>query len=241
MKKYFKVNFQFNHQILEETIKKTAATGKGYCCFIDATSLVYSFRNDKFRSILNQSLVNSCDGSYIALLAGKIHKETLKEYIGPDFFRKHIYLPDTHLILGNTVAVYAKVVSKVQQSSTIRSNLNFMSLPYKQVHEFDYQEIAKKINELGPNYIWVSLGAPKQEEFMANLLPLLNKGVMLGVGAALNYFTGEVKDIPNWARKTHLIWLYRIFTEPKKQIKRCVDIISILPVMYVQEKREVKK
>lgn len=241
MKQYFNVNFQFNHAALEKTIEETAISGKGYCCFIDATSLVYSFQNHDFRAILNRSLANSCDGSYIALLASKIHNLPLKEYIGPDFFKKHIYKPNRHLILGNTEEVFAKVCAKVALKSANTDSLNFLPLPYKQVNEFDYQGIANYINQEQPNFIWVSLGAPKQEEFMSNLLPLINSGVMLGVGAALNYFTGEVKDIPNWARKTHLIWLYRIFTEPKKQIKRCADIILVLPVMYIQEKKQVKK
>lgn len=62
---------------------------------------------------------------------------------------------------------------------------------------------------------------------------------MIGVGAAPNYFTGEVRDIRNWARKTHLIWLHCIFTEPKKQIKICIEIILVLPELYSQEKKLV--
>jgi N-acetylglucosaminyldiphosphoundecaprenol N-acetyl-beta-D-mannosaminyltransferase len=241
VKKYFNINFQFNHQELERTIEGTSLNDKGYCCFIDATSLVHSFKNEKFRNILNASLVNSCDGSYIALLASKIHGVYLKEYIGPDFFKKFIYKSYPQFVIGNTSAVFNKIRAKLELNGNDTSNLFFIPLPYKGVNEFDYKEIATQINQIHPRFIWVSLGAPKQEEFMCKLLPHIEKGVMIGVGAALNYFTGEVKDIPNWARKTHLIWLYRIFTEPKKQIKRCVDIISVLPVMYVQEKREVKK
>jgi N-acetylglucosaminyldiphosphoundecaprenol N-acetyl-beta-D-mannosaminyltransferase len=50
---------------------------------------------------------------------------------------------------------------------------------------------------------------------------------LLGVGAALNYFSGEVKDIPSWAKKYHLIWMYRIFTEPKKQLPRFLQLTMI--------------
>ena len=75
---------------------------------------------------------------------------------------------------------------------------------------------------------------------MFNLLPLINKGVMLGVGAALNYFTGEIKDIPIWTKKLHVIWLYRIFSEPKKQLKRLKSIIIILPIMLKEERNKLK-
>jgi N-acetylglucosaminyldiphosphoundecaprenol N-acetyl-beta-D-mannosaminyltransferase len=241
MKKYFNVNFEFNHNQFEALVEKTSIDGKGYCCFVDATSLVYSYKNDEFRKILNSSLANSCDGSYIALMAGRIHNENLKEYIGPDFFKKFIYKPYKQIVIGNTEAVFNKIKAKVDESGNASSNLSFIPLPFKPVDEFDYNHIAEIIRLNEPRFIWVSLGAPKQEQFMSKLLPHIDKGVMLGVGAALNYFTGEVKDIPAWARKTHLIWLYRIFTEPKKQIKRCSEIFVVLPKMYFSEKGKLNK
>jgi N-acetylglucosaminyldiphosphoundecaprenol N-acetyl-beta-D-mannosaminyltransferase len=237
MKKYFNINFQFNHEALEKTIEETSLQSKGYCCFVDATSLVYSHKNEKFRTILNASLVNSCDGSYVALLASKIHGKRLKEYIGPDFFNKFIYKPYPQFVLGNTEEVFNKIKGKLESAGNDTSNLFFIPLPYKGVNEFDYDGIAAQINRIHPRFIWVSLGAPKQEKFMSKLLPHIDKGVMIGVGAALNYFTGEVKDIPNWARKTHSIWLYRVFTEPKKQLKRCKEILLALPKIYREEKK----
>lgn len=241
MKKYFSVNLQFNHSALEQTIEETSLQGKGYCCFVDATSLVHSHKNEKFRSILNVSLVNSCDGSYIALLASKIHKEQLKEYIGPDFFKKFIYKPYPQFVIGNTEDVFNKIKAKLELNGADTANLFFIPLTFKGVNEFDYQNIATQINQVRPRFIWVSLGAPKQEEFMSKLLPFIDRGVMIGVGAALNYFTGEIKDIPNWARKIHLIWLYRIYTEPRKQIKRCIEILVVLPKIYLSEKKKLNR
>ena len=241
MKKYFNINFQFNHQFLEKTIEETSLNSKGYCCFIDATSLVHSYKNENFRTILNASLVNSCDGSYIAMLAGKIHNEQLKEYIGPDFFKKFIYKPYPQFVIGNTEEVFNKIKAKLELSGNDTSNLSFIPLPYKRVEEFDYLNISNQINQKQPRFIWVSLGAPKQEEFMFKLLPYIDKGVMLGVGAALNYFTGEIKDIPLWTKKLHVIWIYRIFTEPKKQLKRLKSIIITLPKMLKEEKQKVNK
>ena len=63
----------------------------------------------------------------------------------------------------------------------------------------------------------ISLGAPKQEIFMSKLLPHIESGIMFGIGAATNYFRD--RDILNGS-KVHLIWLYRLLTEPKKQFKR---------------------
>ena len=171
MRKYFNINFQFNHKQFEEKVEYAALKSKGYCCFVDGTSLVYSYKNENFRNVLNNALANSCDGSYIALLASRIHKTKLKEYIGPDFFNKYIYKKESHLILGNTLQVFKRIQEKVETQNNSSENLNFMEVPFQRVEDFDYVAIAKEINELKPNYIWVSLCAPKQELFMANLLP----------------------------------------------------------------------
>lgn len=239
MKKYFNVNLQFNHSKLEEIVKSTAISNKGYCCFVDMNSLAFSFKDESFRNILNNSLTNFCDGSYIAMLASYIHNNSFKQYTGPDFFKKHIYCENNHLIIGNTEDVFKKIKLKVAKRNSHANNLSYLSIPFLDVNKFDYIEISKQINHLNPDYIWISLGAPKQEIFMSMLLPHLKKGVLFGVGAAINYFSGEIRNIPDWIKKTHLIWLYRIYMEPKKQFKRLVLILRMFPKIIQQEKRKI--
>jgi|TARA_B110000037_G_C17100662_1_gene497824 N-acetylglucosaminyldiphosphoundecaprenol N-acetyl-beta-D-mannosaminyltransferase len=236
MKKYFNINIQFDHLKFEDIVKSTAISNKGYCCFVDMNSLVFSFKDESFRNVLNNSLSNCCDGRYIAIISSKIHKNRFKEYTGPDFFKKFIYHNNNHLIIGNTEDVFEKIKLKVSNKNSHSNNLSYLSIPFVGVNEFDYIGISKHINELSPDYIWVSLGAPKQEIFMSMLLPHINKGVMLGVGAAINYFSGEIKDIPSWIKKINLIWLYRIYTEPKKQVKRLISILLMLPKIINEEK-----
>lgn len=240
MKKYFNINFEFNHLQLESNIENVSKTGKGYCCFVDLTSLVYSYKHSDFKEVLNNAFTNSCDGSYIAMTASKIHKENLKQYIGPEFFEKFIFKQGKHLILGSTIKVYEKIVKRVELEGGTKNNMSYLGLPFKAVDEFDYKSISSAINAFEPNYIWVSLGAPKQEFFMNKLLPYINKGVMLGVGAAFNYFSGEIKDIPDWTKKLHVVWIYRLLTEPKKQIKRLKTIFVTFPKM-IKEEKETKR
>jgi N-acetylglucosaminyldiphosphoundecaprenol N-acetyl-beta-D-mannosaminyltransferase len=237
MKLYFNIKLEFTHQTLENIVEMTAHKGKGYCCFVDLTSLVYSYHDIDFREILNNSTVNSCDGSYIAMSASKLHSEKLREYIGPDFFKKFIYAKKKHLIIGNTQEVFNKVKAKVELVQN--TDLTFLPLPFMKVEDFDYEGVSCFINKLSPDYIWVSLGAPKQERFMNILLPKINRGMLLGVGAATNYFSGEIKDIPNWTKRLHIVWVYRIFTEPKKQLKRLQSILLTFPKMIKEEKNKL--
>lgn len=240
MKKYFNINFEFNHQKIEEIVEQTAKNKKGYCCFIDLNSLVHAYKNEDFMEVLNNAFVNSCDGSYIAMSASKIHKENLKQYIGPEFFEKFIFKPGKHVILGSTPRVYKKIIERVELEGGDKNKLSYLELPFKAVNEFDYISISETINTIEPNYIWVSLGAPKQEYFMSKLLPFINKGVLLGVGAALNYFSGEIKNIPNWVKKINLVWVFRAVNEPKKQLKRITVALSVLPKILKDEKEKLK-
>ncbi len=233
MEKYFKIHFEFDHDQLEQTIINTSLETKGYCCFIDSNTLceAHKSNSEKFRTILNNSLVNSCDGSYIAMLASLVYKRHFRAYSGPQFFNKFVYHRVRHCFIGNTYSVFQKIRSKVALDIE-HPDMHFISIPFKEVDEFDYNAIAREVNSLKPNYIWVSMGAPKQEVFMSKLLPHIDRGVMMGVGAALNYFSGEIKAIPHWAKKFNLIWFYRILTEPKKQIRRVGKILIYYPRVF---------
>ncbi len=239
MEKYFDIQLEFNHKKLEETVIEHSLTKKGYCCFVDSNLLVdaHMTKKNRIREVLNNSLANSCDGSYLAKLASLVYKQNLEPFNGPEFFSKFIYYPDCQCIIGNTVTVFEKIKSRVEESNN-SSNLHYISLPFAGADQFDYAAIAQQINKLQPRFIWVSLGAPKQEIFMSKLLPYLNKGVMLGVGAALNYFSGEIKDIPKWATQYNLIWFFRILTEPKKQLRRVFKIIRYYPKIYNLGKKD---
>ncbi|WP_257666567.1 WecB/TagA/CpsF family glycosyltransferase [Parapedobacter tibetensis] len=241
MQKYFGVSLEFDHLKFENIIDVESLSSKGYGCFVDSTSLTHAYKNQHYREILNEALVNSCDGSYIAMMASRLHKKKFRSYIGPDFFSKFVLKPYKQLLIGGNEQIYDKILNKVTSLGANPLNFKYLPIPFLKVEEFDYSSIADEINRFSPRFIWVSLGAPKQETFMHHLMPNLDRGVMIGVGAAFNYYTGEIKEIPDWARKTNLIWLYRILTEPKKQLRRCKEIIGTLPKMYVNEKNRIKR
>ena len=122
------------------------------------------------------------------------------------------------------------------------ANMTFYELPFCSVDQFDYPEIAGKVNADGADIIWVALGAPKQEIFMSKLKPYLHKGVMIAVGAAFKFYSGlDERRAPEWMVKHHLEFVYRIFSEPKKQLKRCSWIIITLPGLLFGEWKKKQK
>lgn len=80
--------------------------------------------------------------------------------------------------------------------------------------------LIKIISKLKPDIIWVGLSTPKQELFMHEYLPLLNTHLMIGVGAAFDILTGNIRSAPSWMQKMSMEWLYRLIQEPKRLWKR---------------------
>ncbi len=244
MEKYFNVNLEFDKERLDSAIFNAIEEGTpGYVCSVESNNLTVANTRPDFLDVINGALVNNCDGSVLAKILGKIHGKPLNSYIGADIFIKYVKLRRfRQYFLGNTEEVLAGLRENLTHIDPKITDMKFETLPFRKVDEFDYKGIAEKINADNPDIIWVSLGAPKQEEFMARLKPYLNRGVMFGFGAIFNFNAGvgKVKRAPGWMLKMKLEWLYRAFNEPKKNVPRYWRFIKILPRLIKEERRKLK-
>ena len=93
------------------------------------------------------------------------------------------------------------------------------SPPFRPMTSEEDQEVIQMINESHVDFVWVGLGAPKQEYWMAEHKGKI-KGFMVGVGAAFDYEAGNLERAPRWMQKANLEWLYRLLQEPKRLFKR---------------------
>lgn len=80
----------------------------------------------------------------------------------------------------------------------------------------DHPEVLKKIQEARPDVLFVCLGAPRQELFLAELGPETGAKLGVGLGGALDVFAGKVERAPEAWRACNLEWLYRLVKEPKR-------------------------
>jgi N-acetylglucosaminyldiphosphoundecaprenol N-acetyl-beta-D-mannosaminyltransferase len=90
------------------------------------------------------------------------------------------------------------------------------SPPFRPLTAGEERELRALFDRLKPDITWVGLGAPKQEQFMADYLPSLNTTIMIGVGAAFNMHTGRITDAPHWAKRCGVAWLFRMAQEPRR-------------------------
>ena len=202
---------------------------KGYACFVDANVLSIARKDEVYLKVLQGALVNSCDGGSIATIVNRIYGINVRAYNGPDLFEDYIKKTEyKHLLMGNTEEKYQMIVEELHRRGMTSDHISHLPVPFARVEDFNYISIAKRVNAIDPDIIWVSLGAPKQERFMSFLLPHINRGLMFGIGAAFNFYIGFNKQPSFKLGAFRFIWLDRIFREPRKQLARCWKIVMDL-------------
>jgi N-acetylglucosaminyldiphosphoundecaprenol N-acetyl-beta-D-mannosaminyltransferase len=93
------------------------------------------------------------------------------------------------------------------------------SPPFRPLSEEEDAAVVKRINEIQPDFIWVGLGAPKQEKWMANHQGKVN-GLMLGVGAGFDYYAENITRAPEWIQRSNLEWMFRLIQDPRRLFSR---------------------
>ena len=93
------------------------------------------------------------------------------------------------------------------------------SPPFRSMTIEEDKEVVDKINNTNPDFVWIGLGAPKQEKWMAAHQGMI-EGLMIGVGAGFDYYAENIKRAPKWMQENNLEWLYRLMQDPKRLFKR---------------------
>ncbi len=93
------------------------------------------------------------------------------------------------------------------------------SPPFRPLTAEEDDAVVERINASGAGSVWVSLGCPKQEQWMADHRGRV-QAVMVGVGAAFDFHAGNVRRAPAWMRGSGLEWLHRLASEPRRLWKR---------------------
>ena len=244
MENYFNIFLEFDKAKINTTIQQAIENNApAYVCSVDGNNLVSANENPAHREVLNNALVNLCDSAWIPLFVNFIHRKQYRNYAGADLFLEYIRQKRyRQFFLGSTPKILQGLKKELSRIDPSIDGMRFESLPFREIEEFDYQGIAQMINDDNPDIIWVSLGAPKQEQFMFRLKPFLNRGIMFGFGAIFNFNSGIAgnKRAPSWLIHIHLEWLFRIFQDPKRMKKRYWHIAISLPKLLWEEIEKMK-
>lgn len=183
-----------------------------------------------YGTVLKQMDIICPDGMPIVwkLNRGIGASEMLAERVsGPDLMEAMVransqYPGMRHFLLGGNEKTLQALSTALKAKYPDFQLAGMHSPPFREWTEEDLEKMRSAIISSGANVVWVGLGCPKQERWMAEQKELLSPAVYVGVGAAFAFHAGMVKRAPLWMQKHGLEWLYRIYREPCRLFKRYV-------------------
>ena len=240
---FFNINYEIERENALRQVDEYVNTNRmGYVVVADGVIMNTANRVPDYLDVVNASMFSICDSSFVPMYIKWIHGVKVEQYCGSDIFGDIVGKKKYRMaFLGTKQATLDALRANLSKTDKRIEKMLFAELPFREVEDFDYEAIAKRVNEYEADIIWVALGAPKQEYFMNRLLPHLKKGVMIAVGAAFNFYSGtDEKRAPKWMLNHHLEFVYRIYKHPKKQLNRCAWIVLTLPGLLYSEWKSKK-
>ncbi|MBR4981219.1 MAG: WecB/TagA/CpsF family glycosyltransferase [Lachnospiraceae bacterium] len=196
-----------------------------YICVSNVHTTVMSYENDAYRNIQNSAAMVLPDGKPLSVVSRLRGYKEAQKVSGPDLMPEMFKVSEekgyTHYFYGSTEETLKKLEKTLMERYPKLKIVGMYSPPFRPLTEEEDEKIIQQINNTSPNFIWIGLGAPKQEQWMYAHRDKLC-GVMLGVGAGFDFHAGTVKRAPVWMQKCGLEWLYRLTQDPKRLFKRYV-------------------
>lgn len=194
-----------------------------YICVSNVHTTVMSYENSDYRKIQNSAAMALPDGKPLSIISKRRGNKGAGRVSGPDLMPEIFKLSGekgwTHYFYGGSEETIAKLGEKLKVQYPNMEIVGMISPPFRPLTVEEDNRIIEDINKLEPDFIWVGLGAPKQEQWMFDHKGKVT-GIMIGVGAAFDFLAGTTKRAPKWMQNLSIEWLYRLLTNPRRLWKR---------------------
>lgn len=209
--------------IIEENLYKIK--GK-YICISNVHTTVMSYENDEYMKIQNGAFMALPDGRPLSIVSKLMGFKNAERVTGPDLMLELFKISEekgyTHYFYGSTDETLNQLRDRLIEQYPKLEIVGLYSPPFRKLSESEDKEIIESINKANADFVWVGLGAPKQEIWMYNHENKVNS-LMIGVGAGFDYHAGKIKRAPKWMQKSSLEWLYRLLQDPKRLFSRYMN------------------
>lgn len=215
-----------NQTTARELIFAALAEGRrGYVSVTGVHGVTEAQGDPAFRDILNGSLLCTPDGMPMVWMGKLDGRREMTRVYGPDLMlnlcEASVPRGFTHFFYGGNVGVADKLKQTLESRFPGLRVVGAYCPPFRPLDAGELAELQSQIAALRPDFVWVGLSTPKQEQFMAEHLALLPEaGIFFGVGAAFDLLTGLLKQAPPWMQRSGLEWLYRLYREPRRLARR---------------------
>ncbi len=209
--------------LLKFTDKYINELSGDYMCVSNVHTTTTAFEDKEYRAIQNGGIMAIPDGGPLSTVGRKRGYEKMARTTGPSYmeeiFKISVGKGYRHYFYGSTEETLEKLYHALTEQYPGIQIAGMYSPPFRPMTEDEDTAIVERINEVNADFVWVGLGAPKQELWMAAHQGRV-AGFMVGVGAGFDYFAGNISRAPEWMQKRNLEWLYRLIQDPKRLFKR---------------------
>jgi len=194
-----------------------------YMCVSNVHTTVTAYEDERYCAVQNGGIMAIPDGGPLSSIGRKRGYEHMRRTTGPSYLEEILSISAEkgwkHYFYGATEDTLLKLRTELNRKYPGIEIVGMYSPPFRPLTEEEDAAVIENINQAAPNFLWVGLGAPKQEIWMAAHQGSVH-GFMVGVGAAFDYLAGNIERAPQWMQNWNLEWLYRLIQDPGRLFAR---------------------
>jgi len=201
-----------------------------------AHGIVTAFQNTAFKDLLARFYLNLPDGMPLVFLARAKGFFGANRCYGPDLFLSVLERTSpvaAHFFCGGKQGVASSLKLAMERRFGGVKITGAYTPPFLPMCNTDWEKLVKEIEEAKPHIIWVGLGTPKQEQFAWELSQKVKVSYIITIGAAFDFYTGQVRQAPRWIQQLSLEWLFRLIQEPRRLAGRYSRIVPTFALLGI--------
>lgn len=223
-----KVNITTPTNVIE-AITNYSYKKSAYICIFGLYVLSESFKDKELQIALNSSLMNPLHGKTIEFYLRMKRYDNIKTVDGLYLFDKLLNENLTHYFYGTNDSTLVEMKKNILNQYPDSEVLGYKEAPFIENNQIVENKLLIKdfqtINDFKPNIVWIGLGGIKQDLVMYNYSKYCTNSIMIGVGAAFDYFAGNISLSSERVKSMGLRWLHRGLLQPK-MLKRVMRLMK---------------
>ena len=222
---------------LNEFITLSDERKSSYVCVANVHMAIEAHKELSFRSIVNRADVTTPDGMPLAKAIKLLYAIDQDRVAGMDIMPDLMHLCHQKgkriFLYGSTKDILEKIIEKAKVEFP-NLQISAYSPPFRELTENEKNKIVSMINSYDPDFVFVALGCPKQEKWMAEHKGKINS-CMIGLGGAFEVYAEVKTRAPKWMQNYSLEWLYRLMQDPKRLWKRYLYTNTYFVLLFIRQ------
>jgi N-acetylglucosaminyldiphosphoundecaprenol N-acetyl-beta-D-mannosaminyltransferase len=193
--------------------------------FCTVHMIIEATADESLRARLNEADIVAPDGMPLVWVA-RLRGQRMERVCGPDVMPALLdrgrAIGARHFFYGGAPGVAERLAARMTARYPGLEVVGTHCPPFRRLTEAEDAEVVRMIEESGADCVWVGLGSPKQEHWLAEHRARLSVPLLLAVGAAFDFHSGTKRRAPRLMQRTGTEWLFRLASEPRRLLGRYV-------------------